>query len=80
MHPANCVLQPEPHHSAPAERNGFGVWGRQGNLTSDMHLAAIAMQSGAKLYTLDADFVRFKGLRWVEAALAVLQPINNRRP
>ncbi len=38
--------------------------GTAGNLTSDIHLAAIAIQNGAKLYTLDADFSRFRGLRW----------------
>ena len=38
--------------------------GTAGNLTSDIHLAAIAIEHGAKLYTLDADFSRFKGLRW----------------
>jgi len=38
--------------------------GTAGNLTSDIHLAAIAIEHGAKLYTLDADFSRFRGLRW----------------
>jgi len=37
--------------------------GTAGNLTSDVHLAAIAIEHAAKLYTLDADFSRFKGLR-----------------
>ena len=38
--------------------------GAAGNLTSDIHVAAIAIGHGAKLITLDADFSRFKGLRW----------------
>lgn len=38
--------------------------GTAGNLTSDVHLAAITIGHRAKLYTLDADFSRFKGLRW----------------
>ena len=38
--------------------------GTAGNLTSDIHLAAIAIGHRAKLLTLDADFSRFKGLRW----------------
>jgi uncharacterized protein len=38
--------------------------GTAGNLTSDVHLAAIAIGHRAKLYSLDADFSRFKGLRW----------------
>lgn len=35
-----------------------------GNLTSDAHLAAIAIQHRACLYSTDNDFSRFKGLRW----------------
>lgn len=38
--------------------------GTAGNLTSDIHLAAIAIGQSAKLFTLDADFSRFRGLRW----------------
>ena len=38
--------------------------GTAGNLTSDIHLAAIAIGHRAKLFTLDADFSRFAGLRW----------------
>lgn len=38
--------------------------GAAGNLTSDAHLATIAITHGAKLISLDADFSRFKGLRW----------------
>lgn len=34
-----------------------------GNLTSDAHLAAIAIEHGAKLATFDADFHRFADLR-----------------
>jgi toxin-antitoxin system PIN domain toxin len=38
--------------------------GTAANLTSDAHLAALAVEYGAKLSSCDADFVRFKGLRW----------------
>ena len=38
--------------------------GTAGNLTSDIHLAAIAIGHKAKLFTLDADYSRFRGLRW----------------
>jgi toxin-antitoxin system PIN domain toxin len=38
--------------------------GTAGNLTSDAHLAAIAIQHGATLVSFDADFGRFQGLRW----------------
>ena len=33
-------------------------------LTTDAHLAALAMENQANLHTTDADFARFPGLRW----------------
>ncbi len=38
--------------------------GMAGNLTTDAHLAAIAISYGATLASCDADFGRFRGLRW----------------
>lgn len=38
--------------------------GAAGNLTTDAHLAAIAISHGAVLVSCDNDFSRFKGLRW----------------
>jgi hypothetical protein len=38
--------------------------GTAGNLTSDAHLAALAIEHGATLYSFDSDFARFTGLRW----------------
>jgi len=38
--------------------------GTAGNLTSDAHLAAVAIEHGAELCSCDADFARFPGLRW----------------
>ena len=38
--------------------------GTAGNLTTDAHLAALAMTHDAVLVSCDADFIRFKGLRW----------------
>jgi toxin-antitoxin system PIN domain toxin len=38
--------------------------GTGGNLTSDAHLAALAMEHGAQLYSLDGDFSRFPELDW----------------
>jgi hypothetical protein len=38
--------------------------GTGGNLTSDAHLAALAIEQGAELCSCDADFTRFTGLRW----------------
>ena len=38
--------------------------GTAGNLTSDAHLAALAISHGAVLVSFDTDFARFEGLRW----------------
>ena len=38
--------------------------GTGGNLTSDAHLAALAIEHGAELCSSDNDFARFSGLRW----------------
>jgi len=35
-----------------------------GNLTTDAHLAALAIEYQAELASTDADFARFPGLRW----------------
>lgn len=39
--------------------------GTGGNLTTDAHLAALAIEHQAELHSTDADFKRFPGLRWV---------------
>jgi predicted nucleic acid-binding protein len=33
-------------------------------LTTDAHLAALAIEHGAELYSADADFSRFPGVSW----------------
>ena len=38
--------------------------GTAGTLTTDAHLAALAMERGMILQTTDADFTRFPGLKW----------------
>lgn len=40
--------------------------GTAGNLTTDAHLAALAIEHGAELCSHDADFSRFDGLRWTD--------------
>jgi toxin-antitoxin system PIN domain toxin len=42
--------------------------GTAGNLTSDAHLAAIAIRRGATLISCDNDFARFGGLQWKNPA------------
>ncbi|MDX2436974.1 MAG: type II toxin-antitoxin system VapC family toxin [Acidobacteriota bacterium] len=39
--------------------------GASGRLTTDAHLAALAIETQAELHSNDADFSRFPGLRWV---------------
>jgi len=36
-----------------------------GNLVSDAHLAALAIEHNCVLYSTDADFARFSSLKWV---------------
>ena len=38
--------------------------GTGGNLTTDAHLAALAIEHQAELHSTDADMARFPGLRW----------------
>ncbi|CAN5873013.1 hypothetical protein BH23ACT2_BH23ACT2_30330 [soil metagenome] len=35
-----------------------------GNLVSDAHLGALAVEHGAELWSYDADFSRLPGVRW----------------
>lgn len=42
----------------------LGTTGTAGNLTTDAHLAALALSHDAVLVSCDTDFARFKGLRW----------------
>lgn len=39
--------------------------GAAGNLTTDAHLAALAIEQACELCSTDADFARFPQLRWV---------------
>lgn len=40
--------------------------GTGGNLTSDAHLAALAVEHDATIISYDRDFLRFPGVRWGE--------------
>ncbi len=42
----------------------LGRAGTAGNLTTDAHLAALALSHDAVLVSCDTDFARFKELRW----------------
>lgn len=58
------VAQPSDTHFARF-RSELERLGTAGNLTTDAHLAALAMERGYVLYSTDADFGRFPELRWV---------------
>lgn len=66
-HPRARVIGPTDRHAHLLARLLVGA-GRGGNLVSDAHLAAIAIEHGAVLGTFDRDFERFAGLRldWLQ--------------
>lgn len=63
--PVATAVHPTNRHAA-ALRHLLLPLGTAGNLTSDAHLAALAMEHGAELQSSDADFSRFDGLRWTD--------------
>jgi len=64
-HPCSTVVHPTERH-AVILRELLEPLGTAGNLTSDAHLAALALEHGAELCSSDSDFSRFAGLRWVD--------------
>lgn len=61
--PVATVVQPTERHLTRLRELLTSV-GTAGNLTSDAHLAALAIEHGAELCSCDADFARFAGVRW----------------
>ena len=61
--PAVVLVHPTDRHMAILRRL-LGSVGTAGNLTTDAHLAALAIEHGAVLCSADADFSRFAGLTW----------------
>lgn len=62
VRPNVILLNPGPRHLELLKHNLEGTAG--GALTTDAHLAALAMEHQAELHSNDADFGRFPGLRW----------------
>jgi len=60
--PAAVVAQPTPRH-ASLLRGLLADTGTAGNLTSDAHLAALALEYRADIVSYDRDFARFPGVR-----------------
>jgi toxin-antitoxin system PIN domain toxin len=61
--PCAAIVAPTERHPALL-RELLEQLGTAGNLTSDAHLAALAIEHGAELCSCDTDFSRFEGLRW----------------
>jgi toxin-antitoxin system PIN domain toxin len=61
--PQTGILHPGERH-APIVFGLLESLGAAGNLTTDAHLAALAIEHQAELHSTDADFARFPGLKW----------------
>lgn len=57
------IVEPGPRHPEILFRLLVEA-GVAGNLTTDAHLAALAIEHQARLASTDTDFARFPGLRW----------------
>jgi len=57
------TLDPGPRHLQIVEAL-FEATGVAANLTTDTHLAALAIEHQCELHSNDTDFGRFPGLRW----------------
>jgi len=60
--PAAAVAQPTARHAAVIKAL-LREAGTAGNLTTDAHLAALAIEHGAEVVSYDRDFARFPGVR-----------------
>jgi toxin-antitoxin system PIN domain toxin len=75
-HARSWLAQPHVTILHPGNRHAellFGyleALGTAANLTTDAHLAALAVEYQAELHTTDADFARFPGLRWTNPLAA----------
>ena len=58
------IVEPGPRHLDIVE-DLFRATGVGASLTTDTHLAALAIEHQAELCSNDSDFGRFPGLRWV---------------
>ena len=61
--PSATIVNPGPRH-LEVLRGLLQPLGTGGNLTSDAHLAALAIEHGAVLCSSDSDFARFRSLKW----------------
>jgi hypothetical protein len=70
-HVRSWLERPQAHLLVPGPRHLeilteiMHAAGASGRLTTDAHLAALAIETQSELHSNDADFSRFPGLRWV---------------
>jgi toxin-antitoxin system PIN domain toxin len=69
--PRTLILVPKQNHLATF-RGFLEKAGTAGNLTSDAHLAAFAVDYHGEIISCDSDFAQFPGLKW-------FNPINKQR-
>lgn len=62
-HPATVVVEPTLRHRSVLSWL-VRQFGTGGNLVSDAHLAALAIEHGATVVSYDSDFGRFEGVEW----------------
>ena len=62
--PSVTAVGPGPNHW-PILRNLLRTTGSAGNLSSDAHVAALALEHGCPVYSTDHDFARFPGVEHV---------------
>ena len=62
--PVVRVLHPDQEHWRLL-RELLQEAGTGGNLTTDAHLAALALENGCTLCSTDTDFARFRRLKWI---------------
>lgn len=62
-HPQAQVVNPGERHAEILGRLLKSA-GTAGNLTTDAHLAALAIEHGAIVLSFDRDFARFEGIKW----------------
>ena len=62
--PGAAVLHPTGEHARHFAEQCLAA-SATGNLVSDAHLAALAVEHGCELASNDADYGKFPGLRWI---------------
>jgi uncharacterized protein len=61
--PSAVIVHPTVRHFAIL-RGLIEPLGTAGNITTDAHLAALAIEHGGEVCSADTDYARFRGLRW----------------